>query len=87
MARLGTWGTWGTWLAALGLAVLLPPLGVWLARRRGPAVWISGLGCGAAVGAFVVMAGAGVVLWGLAIVHGVITVAGFGLRRQGNGVS
>lgn len=67
MARAGTWGTW---LAALGRAVLLPPLGVWLARRRGPAVRISLLGCGAAVGAFLVMAGAGVALWGPASVSG-----------------
>lgn len=77
----------GTWLAALVLAVLLPPLGVWLARRRGPGLWISLLGCGAAVGAFLVMAGAGVALWALMIAHGVIAVAGFGLRRQENGVS
>jgi len=79
MARIATW------LAALGLAVLLPPLGIWLARRRGPGVWISGLGCVAAAGAFLMMAGAGVALWALMIAHGVIVVALYGLRRQDNG--
>ncbi len=76
---------WATWLAALVLAVLLPPLGLWLARGRGRALWISLLGCAAAAGAFLAMAAAGLALWGVAIAHAVIVLAAFGLRPQDKG--
>lgn len=61
--------------ASFLLAVLVPPAGVYSTRGRGPTFWISlGLFGGAQIIYWSLMAGLGLALWGISILHALLVV-------------